>query len=107
MSQSQLPIFFLQFEVTAKAEHIDAHKIAGAICNCWVQSDNEQSALQQGEQYLLEQDWQHLKTNETMQVDQSHFPEGNAGAEYFEQARQQGFAAVFHIWSPQPSPEQE
>jgi hypothetical protein len=100
MTDSSNSIYFLQFTVSPKDGHIDAQKIEGAICNCWIQADSEENALKKGEQFLLEQDWQLENIEQQVLVQATDYPEDNAGAQYFTQAQQHGFAVVFHIWSP-------
>ena len=53
MTKSKQNIYFMQFEVLAQPQHIDAKQIAGAICNCWMQADSEQDAIDKGKHFFV------------------------------------------------------
>jgi len=93
-----MSLYFLQMLAKVGANHKEAQKVEGCICNCWIKAQDESAAKERAQQLLLEHDWVFQDFEQVILDKNENYAEGNEGLQYFEQAQQSGCAYVFHMW---------
>jgi hypothetical protein len=79
-------MFLIQFNATPRRNVQTAPQAAGARVNCWIERSTLDEAVSAARAGIEAQGWIVNEHDEAYEVDETTYPPGKDGREYFEQA---------------------
>ena len=100
-------MFFVQFEATPRRDARVEPAAAGAYVNCWIERPTLYEAVEDARGRIEEQGWIAGEPDEAYEVDETDYPPGQAGREYFQQALIDKWVLVFYTFPERDEDEPE
>ncbi|WP_028777102.1 hypothetical protein [Shimazuella kribbensis] len=97
-----MTIYYFMFEAIPHSDNPKKDDCAGAFINCWVDSTDVNLALTEASNYINDEGWEVISMVDQFIASREQYEEDDKlkeSLECFDQARSDGIAAVFHIWS--------
>jgi hypothetical protein len=93
----KMNIIYLRFEAVPTMNDIDFEESGGALINCWIKEENEESAKTKAMHIIKENGWKIILLEESYLADDSMY-NGRKSRKYYEQAKIDGEVYVYHTW---------
>ncbi len=97
-----MAIYYFMFEAEPRIDNPEKHACKGAFINCWVESTDQQSALNEATDYINEEGWEVVSIEEQFIANRKQYEdeyELKESLECFDEATSNGIAAIFNTWS--------
>ena len=91
-------MYFLLFEATPRRSAKADSAAGGAFVACWIERPTRRRAVADARTLIEAQGWIVGKPDEAYEVDESTYPPGKNGREYFQQALIDKQVLVFHVY---------
>jgi hypothetical protein len=91
-------MFFIQFDGTPRRDARTAPHAAGGRVNCWIERETLDEAVRVARDGIVAQGWIVDEPDEAYVVDETNYPPGQDGREYFEQALIDREVFVFYTY---------
>jgi hypothetical protein len=79
-------MFFIQFDATPRRDARTAPRAAGGVVTCWIERPTLDEAIRVARAGIEAEGWIVGEHDEAYEVDETTYPPGHDGREYFEQA---------------------
>lgn len=91
-------LYCLVVEAAPHRNNPESKEYGGAYISCWVKADNPTDALRKVKEYIHEQNWAFIKTEDIFTVQREQYIDEPDSLECYDNALQYGFDAIFHTW---------
>ncbi|RKY93942.1 MAG: hypothetical protein DRQ01_03555 [Ignavibacteriae bacterium] len=91
-------IFYFRFSCIPINNSENYENYAGGYVNCWIRSNNEDSAQRIAEGVISKQEWEVEHLEEKFIIEKGYYGQNDEGAKYYEQALLDSECCVFHTW---------
>jgi hypothetical protein len=95
-------MWFIRFDATPRCDARTARHAAGAVVNCWVDQPTLHEAVEIAREGIRAEGWIVDEYHDAYEVDQTTYPPGKIGREFFEQALIDKEVFVFYAFPEDP-----
>jgi hypothetical protein len=89
-------------EATPTQEHDEFDDIGGAFINCWIRTDNEDTAIKIASKTLKKHCWKILKIEDSFAVTAERYEDEPDSLECFNEALKEGESYIINEWPNEP-----
>ena len=93
-----MAIYYLMTEVVPKRNNPESKEFGGAYINCWVNAATQKDALSKVKEYIDEEDWTFIKTEDIFLAQRHLYLDEPDSLECYDEACKNGISAMFYTW---------
>ena len=91
-------IYYVMVEGAPNRNNPESKECGGGYINCWVKADTPEDAVKKVKEYIHEENWDFVKTEDIYSVQRERYLDELDSLECYDNAVQYGLDAIFYIW---------
>lgn len=93
-----MTIYFLMIEAVPCSNNPESKEFGGAFVNCWVKASTQKDALRRAKEYIRDENWIFIKTEEICEAQRQAYVDLPDSLECYDDACKNGLSAIFNTW---------
>ena len=93
-----MAIYFIMVEAVPNRDNPEIEKVSGAYVNCWVKAETKAFALIKIKEYLKEENWVYVRTEDVFIAEREWYIDIPESLECYDIAYENGIGAIFYTW---------
>lgn len=93
-----MAIYYIMIEAAPNRSNPESKEFAGAYINCWVKASTQKEALKQAKEYIKDENWKFIKTEDLWEAQRQSYIDLPESLECYDEACEIGFSAIFNTW---------
>ena len=91
-------IYYLMLEAIPCHNNPESNEFGGAYINCWVKASTRKEALQRAKEYIKNENWMFIKTEDIWEAQRQSYIDLSDSLECYDEACKNGLSAIFNTW---------
>ena len=91
-------IYYLMLEAIPCHNNPESNEFGGAYINCWVKASTQKEALQRAKEYIKNENWMFIKTEDIWEAQRQSYIDLPDSLECYDEACKNGLSAIFNTW---------
>ena len=93
-----MAIYYLMVEAAPNSSNPESKEFGGAYINCWVEASTQKDALKKAKEYIHEENWSFIKTEDVWLAQRQNYIDLPDSLECYDEACKIGLSALFNTW---------
>jgi len=93
-----MKIYYFMMEAVPNRNNPESKEFGGAFISCWVKAATKKEAASKAKKNIDEENWRFIRTEESFVAQRDLYLELPYSLECYDEACENGIAAIFHTW---------
>ena len=93
-----MAVYYLMVEAIPNYNNPESKEFGGAFINCWVKAPTQKDALRRVKEYIAEENWVYVKTEDIWIAERDLYINLPDSLECYEEACKIGMSFIFNTW---------
>ena len=93
-----MTVFYLMIEAVPSTDNPESREFGGAYLNCWVRASTQEDALSKAREYILQEHWLPIKTEDIWEAQRQFYEDLPESLECYDEACKNGLSVIYNTW---------